>query len=144
MPRVRARQLVAYAAERLGGGLQVGVADLAVQLDNLLQLGDGPAELPPSAVDHRHVIAGHRLPGPVPHLPPDRQRLPEVLQRPLPLAQTVVHEADAGQRDRLPGPVPDLSRDRQRLPVVLQRPLRLPQSAVWRAVLLGGRQAAAS
>ena len=66
MPRVRARQLVAYAAERLGGGLQVGVADLAVQLDNLLQLGDGPAELPPSAVDHRHVIAGHRLPGPVP------------------------------------------------------------------------------
>jgi hypothetical protein len=104
MPRVRARQLVAYAAERLGGGLQVGVADLAVQLDNLLQLGDGPAELPPSAVDHRHVIAGHRL----------------------------------------PGPVPDLSRDRQRLPVVLQRPLRLPQSAVWRAVLLGGRQAAAS
>jgi hypothetical protein len=55
-------------------------------------------------VDHRHVIAGHRLPGPVPHLPPDRQRLPEVLQR----------------------------------------PARLPQSAVWRAVLLGGRQAAAS
>jgi hypothetical protein len=54
-PRVRARQLLAYAVEHLGIGLQVGVADLAVQLDNLLQLGDCPVELPPSAVDHRHV-----------------------------------------------------------------------------------------
>jgi hypothetical protein len=39
--------------EHLGVGLQVGVADLAVQLDNLLQLGDCPAELPLSPVDHR-------------------------------------------------------------------------------------------
>ena len=59
------------------------MADLAVQLDNLLQLGDCPVKLSLSAVDHRHVIAGHRLPGPVPDLPPDRQRLPGVLQRPL-------------------------------------------------------------
>jgi hypothetical protein len=47
--------------EHLGVGLQVRVADLAVQLDNLLQLGDCPAELPLSAVEHRHVIAGHRI-----------------------------------------------------------------------------------
>ena len=46
MPRVRARQLLADAVEHLGVGPQVGVADLAVQLDNLLQLGDRPAELP--------------------------------------------------------------------------------------------------
>ena len=32
--RVRARQLLAYAVEHLGVRLQVGVADLAVQLDN--------------------------------------------------------------------------------------------------------------
>jgi hypothetical protein len=66
------------------------VADLAVQLDNLLQLGDRPAELPLSTVNHRHVMAGHRFPGPVPHLPQDRQRLTVVLQRPLRLAQTAV------------------------------------------------------
>src|SRR6202023_3464204 len=82
--RVRVRQVLADAAEHLGVGLQVGVADLAVQLDNLLQLGDRPVELPLSAIDHRHVIAGHRLPGPVPDLPRDRQRLPEVAQRPPP------------------------------------------------------------
>src|SRR5579859_7154893 len=64
--RVRVRQLLADAAEHLGVGLQVRVADLAVQL------GDGPAELPLGAVDHRHVVAGHRLPGSVPDLPPDR------------------------------------------------------------------------
>jgi hypothetical protein len=44
-PRVRARQLLAYAVEHLGVGLQVGVADLAAQLDNLLQLGDSPAKV---------------------------------------------------------------------------------------------------
>ena len=43
---VRARQVLAYAVEHLAVGLQVGVPDLAVQLDNLLQLGDCPAELP--------------------------------------------------------------------------------------------------
>jgi hypothetical protein len=32
--------------EHLGVGLQVGVADLAVQLDNLLQLGNCLAEFP--------------------------------------------------------------------------------------------------
>ena len=55
------------------------MADLAVQLDNLLHLGDCPAELALGTVDHRHVIASHRLPGPVIYLPSDRQRLPEVL-----------------------------------------------------------------
>src|SRR5579859_6720560 len=106
--RVRPRQLLAHAVQHLSVGLQVGVTDLAVQLDNLLQLGDGPAEFPLSTVDRRHVIAGHRLHGPVPDLPQDRQRLPEVLQRPLPLAQSAVHLADVVQRDCLPGPVPDL------------------------------------
>jgi hypothetical protein len=56
------------------------------QLDHLLQLGDGTAELPLSAVDHRHVRAGHRLAGRVPDLQHDRQRLLVLLQRPLPLA----------------------------------------------------------
>jgi len=46
--RVRARQLLADAVEHLGVGLQIGVADLAVQLDNLLQLSDCPAELIPA------------------------------------------------------------------------------------------------
>ena len=78
-------------------GQTSGWPTLAVQLDNLLQLGDCPAELPLSAVDHRHVIAGHRRPRPVPDLPHDRQRLPVVLQRPLRLAQTVVHGADIAQ-----------------------------------------------
>jgi hypothetical protein len=32
--------------EHPGVGLQVGVADLAVRLDNLFQLGDCPVELP--------------------------------------------------------------------------------------------------
>ena len=45
-PRVRARQLLAHAVQHLGVGLQAGVADLAVQLDHLLQLGDCPVELP--------------------------------------------------------------------------------------------------
>src|SRR5580704_14112656 len=90
--RARARQLLADAVEHLGVGLQTGVADLAVQLDNLLQLSDCPVELPLSMVDHRHVIAGRCFPGPVPDLPDDRQRLPVVLQRPLRLAQTAVHE----------------------------------------------------
>ena len=49
-PPVRARQLLAHAVQHLGVGLQVGVADLAVQLDHLLQLGDCPVELPLSAV----------------------------------------------------------------------------------------------
>jgi hypothetical protein len=66
--------------EHLGVGLQVGVADLAVQLDNLLQLGDCPVELPPGAVDHRHVVAGHRFPGPVPDLPPQLRELETVLE----------------------------------------------------------------
>jgi hypothetical protein len=79
--QVRARQLLADPVEHLSVGLQIGVADLAVQLDDLLQLGDRPAELALSAVDHRHVIASHRLPGPVPDRLPDRQRLPVVLQR---------------------------------------------------------------
>ena len=79
------------------------------------------AELPLSAVEHRHVIAGHRLPGPVPDLPQDRQRLPVVLQRPLQLTQTAVHAADVAQRGGLRGPVADLPPDRQRLPEVLQR-----------------------
>jgi hypothetical protein len=74
------------------------VADLAVQLDNLLQLGDCPAGLPLSAVDHRQVIAGHRLPGPVPDLPRDRQRLPVVLQRPL---RTRVPESPQSAREEL-------------------------------------------
>jgi hypothetical protein len=34
--RVRVRQLLADALEHLSVGLQIGVADLAVQLDNLL------------------------------------------------------------------------------------------------------------
>jgi hypothetical protein len=42
---VRARQLLADTVEHLDVGLQVGEADLAVQLDNPLQLGDRPAEL---------------------------------------------------------------------------------------------------
>lgn len=45
-PRVRARQLLADAVEHLGVGLQVGVADLAVQPDNLLQLSDRSVEFP--------------------------------------------------------------------------------------------------
>ena len=98
---VRARQLLADAVEHLGVGSQVGVADLAVQLDNLLQLGDCPAEVALSAVDHRHVVAGHRFPGPVPDLPHDRQRLPVVLQRPLRLTQAAVHLADVAQRGGL-------------------------------------------
>ena len=49
-PRVRARQLLAHAVQHLGVGLQAGVADLAVQVDHLLQLGDCPVELPLSAV----------------------------------------------------------------------------------------------
>ncbi len=133
--QVRARQLLAEAVEHLGVGLQVGVADLAVQLDNLLQLGDRPAQVALGAVDHRDVIAGHRFPGPVPDLPPDRQRLPVVLQRPLRLTQAAVHGADIVQRGRFPGPVPDLPPDRQRLPVVLQRPLRLTQAVVHAPML---------
>ena len=86
---VRARQLLADAVEHLGVGLQVGVADLAVQLDNLLQLGDCQAEVARSAVDHRHVIAGHRFPGPVPDLPHGGECPLELLQRPLPLTKAM-------------------------------------------------------
>ena len=49
---VRARQLLADALQHLGVGLQVGVADLAVQLDNLLQLGDCP-------IDRISRLVGH-------------------------------------------------------------------------------------
>ena len=87
-------------------------------------------------VHEADVVQRGRLPGPVPDLPPDRQRLPVVLQRPLRLAQTAVHEADVVQRDRLPGPVPDLPRDRQRLPVVLQRPLPARPDRRTRAPML--------
>jgi hypothetical protein len=43
---IRARQLLADALQHLSVGLQVGVADLAVQLDDLPQLGDDAAQLP--------------------------------------------------------------------------------------------------
>jgi hypothetical protein len=43
---VEVRQLLADLLEHSGVGLQFGVADLAVQLDDLLQLGDRPAEIP--------------------------------------------------------------------------------------------------
>ena len=72
----------------------VRVAGLPVKLDNLFELCHGLIELSPPMVDQRDVVAGHRFPGPVPDLPPDRQRLPVVLQRPPRLASTLTRPYD--------------------------------------------------
>jgi hypothetical protein len=107
--------------ENLGVGLQVGVADLAVQFDNPLQLGDCPVEVSPSAMNHRHAVAGHRLTGPVADLPRDRQSLRVVLQCPLSFAQAVVHAADVVQRGGLVAAVARRLVQAQRLVVGDQR-----------------------
>ena len=75
---------------------------------------------------------------PGPDLPPDRQRLPEVLQRPLPLAQTVVHGADVAQRGRLVAAVAGGPVQAQCLIVGGQRRGRLPGGVSGPAELVEG------
>jgi hypothetical protein len=53
------------------------------------------------------------------------ERLSVMLCRLPPLAESEVHQANAGEHGCLPGPIPDSSEEGQRLTVVLQRLLRL-------------------
>ncbi len=87
---------LADAFERGGVGFQVGVSDLAVELDDALQFGDRLVPLPAAAVDHRHVVPGDSFTGTVADLAGDGQGLVVVLQGLLGLAQPVV-DADVGE-----------------------------------------------
>ena len=70
------------------------------------------------------------FPGAFPHLLPDGQRLLEVLQRLLPLAEGVVYPSDVVERRRKSGPVPHLLHDGQRTLGVLQRLITLAEGVV--------------
>ena len=109
LPIVFQSQSVEYSCV----GCEVGVSDLPVQLDHLLQLTHGPDQIPLSAVDHRHVEAGHCLAGAVPDLPPDGQGGLVVPQRLHPVTEPVVDTADVVQGGGLAGTVPDLPPDGQ-------------------------------
>jgi hypothetical protein len=54
---------LAYLFERGSVGREVGVPDLAVELDDAFELADRPVEIPLRPVDHRDVVPGNSFAG---------------------------------------------------------------------------------
>lgn len=87
------------------------MADLAVEVDDAFQLTDRAVKFPSAPVDHGDVVARDGFDGPVADRAVDGQGLLVVLQGPLTITQTVVHDTDVAQDGGLAGPVADLAGD---------------------------------
>jgi hypothetical protein len=81
---------VAYLFERGGVGREIGVVDLAVEIDDEFEFPDRLVQVAVRSVNHRDVIASDGFAGAVADLPLDVQGLGVVGQRLLPVAQPVL------------------------------------------------------